>query len=66
MSQLSWQKSSFSSSDGNTTCIEVSADGSGVLRLRESDNPHTVIAPSKPAMRALLSWAKEPAATAWR
>ncbi|MEU7042673.1 DUF397 domain-containing protein [Streptomyces varsoviensis] len=62
MPRLSWQKSSFSSGDGNTTCVEVAARGTGSVHLRESDAPRTVLSTSKPAMRALLGWVKGAAA----
>ncbi len=58
MSALNWQKSSFSSTDGNTNCLELAAAPTGALRLRESTDPHTVISASTTALRALLGWAK--------
>ncbi|MFE7115664.1 DUF397 domain-containing protein [Streptomyces sp. NPDC057654] len=66
MSTLNWQKSSMSSSDGNTNCLELAAAPTGTLHLRESTVPGTVLSTSKPAMRALLGWAKGPAATGRR
>lgn len=53
MTEPTWQKSSFSSGDGNTTCIEIAADN-GLLRLRESEDPSTVLTPDHRALRALL------------
>jgi hypothetical protein len=53
MSQLRWRKSSFS--EGHTdTCVEIAADSAGMPHLRESDHPHTVIATTPAALRALL------------
>ncbi|MGH9197207.1 MAG: DUF397 domain-containing protein [Acidimicrobiia bacterium] len=53
MTELAWQKSSFSSGDGNTTCIEI-ASGPCSLRLRESEDPETVLAPDRRTLAALL------------
>jgi hypothetical protein len=55
MTELDWQKSSFSSGDGNTTCVELAADPTGTLHLRESDEPTAILTASRPAIRALLS-----------
>ncbi|WP_168711515.1 DUF397 domain-containing protein [Streptomyces sp. RKND-216] len=52
-----WQKSSFSSGDGNTNCVEVGRRGESV-RIRESDEPGTVLAPSTGALHALLKHLK--------
>ncbi|KOG91069.1 DUF397 domain-containing protein [Streptomyces varsoviensis] len=53
MSQLTWQKSSFSE-PGSDTCVEVATDLSGGAHLRESDAPTQVIATTPAALRALL------------
>lgn len=58
MSELLWQKSSFSSGDVNTNCIEI-ASGPSVLHLRESDDPGVVINPGRSAIRAFLSHLKD-------
>ncbi len=39
---IRWQKSSYSGGDTGQNCVELSKDG-GVIRLRESDSPDTVI-----------------------
>jgi hypothetical protein len=54
MSQLKWQKSSFSEG-GTETCVEVAADLTGTRRhLRESDDPAMVVTTSPAALRALI------------
>ncbi|MPY53428.1 DUF397 domain-containing protein [Streptomyces acidicola] len=56
MSQLTWQKSSFSEPGGDT-CVEVALDRIG-LRLRESVTPGTVATLAPSALVALVDWAK--------
>jgi hypothetical protein len=57
MSQLVWQKSTFSGgASGN--CVEVAADSAGTIHLRESDAPATVATTTPPALRALLATIK--------
>ncbi|MFE7120262.1 DUF397 domain-containing protein [Streptomyces sp. NPDC057654] len=53
MSQLKWQRSSFSE-PGSDTCVEIAADPSGVARLRESEDPARVVAASAAAFRAFI------------
>jgi hypothetical protein len=54
-----WQKSSYSSSDGNTNCVEIaSGDRAGRLRLRESDEPTKVLVPAGATLRGLLAHLK--------
>ncbi|KIZ14285.1 DUF397 domain-containing protein [Streptomyces natalensis] len=53
MSQLIWQKSSFSE-PGSDQCVEVAAAPSGARHLRESDAPATVMATSAAALRGLV------------
>ena len=53
MSQLTWQKSSFSEG-GSANCVEVAATLSGVRHLRESDAPETVMATGVAALRDLV------------
>ena len=52
MSQLRWQKSSFSEG-GADTCVEVAAS-SDVRHLRESDAPATVMTAGVAALRDLV------------
>lgn len=55
MSDLLWQKSSFSGSDAGQECVEV-ASGSvaGTVLLRESDAPGTVLRITAGALRGLV------------
>jgi hypothetical protein len=56
MSQLRWQKSSFSEA-GASNCVEVAADLTGTpttRHLRESDAPATVVTTPPAALRALI------------
>ncbi|MEU7238705.1 DUF397 domain-containing protein [Streptomyces sparsogenes] len=46
-----WQKSSFSHADGE--CVELAAVG-GAIRLRESDDPDTVITTAPRPLRTLI------------
>ncbi|MEV6593353.1 DUF397 domain-containing protein [Streptomyces acidicola] len=57
MSQLAWQKSSFSEPGGDT-CVEVALDRIGILRLRESVTPGAVATLAPSALVALVDWAK--------
>ena len=51
-----WQKSSYSQEGGE--CIEL-AISHDLFRLRESDDPTTQLAPSRPALAALLAHVKQ-------
>ncbi|MCZ4125490.1 DUF397 domain-containing protein [Streptomyces sp. H39-S7] len=53
MSQLQWQKSSFSDS-GGANCVEVAAVN-GTVMLRESDAPGVVLSTSPIALGRLLA-----------
>ncbi|MER5781413.1 DUF397 domain-containing protein [Streptomyces mobaraensis] len=53
-----WTKSSFSSGQGNHDCVEVAASGASTLRLRESDEPGTVLTLTPAALRSLLARAR--------
>ncbi|MBA2944326.1 DUF397 domain-containing protein [Streptomyces himalayensis] len=53
MSELRWQKSSFSEG-GAANCVELALTPTGTPHLRESDTPATVIATTPAALRALL------------
>jgi hypothetical protein len=53
MSQLRWQKSSFS--EGHTeNCVEVATGTAGTTHVRESDDPSTVITTTPHAFGALV------------
>ncbi|MEV5592953.1 DUF397 domain-containing protein [Streptomyces sp. NPDC052496] len=53
MSRFAWQKSSFS--EGHTeACVEVAAGTDGHRRMRESDEPETVLGVSEGALAGLV------------
>ncbi|MGA5818399.1 DUF397 domain-containing protein [Kitasatospora sp. NPDC094028] len=58
MSHLAWQKSSFSSADGGTNCIELATDTKMRLHLRESDDPAVIVTTTTATLRAFLLGAK--------
>ncbi|MDJ0342675.1 DUF397 domain-containing protein [Streptomyces sp. H10-C2] len=53
MSQLRWQKSSFSEG-GAANCVELAAGPAGTPHLRESDDPARVVTTTPAALRAFL------------
>jgi hypothetical protein len=53
MSELTWQKSSFSSGDGSTNCVELARVHRAIC-LRESDDPPTILISAPARMAALL------------
>ncbi|MER7845401.1 DUF397 domain-containing protein [Kitasatospora sp. NPDC096077] len=55
MSQIRWQKSSFSSSSDN--CVEVRAVD-GVIELRESDEGDVIVRTTSPKFAAFLRGAR--------
>jgi Domain of unknown function (DUF397) len=55
MSDVQWQKSSYSAEQAN--CVELAASQDTVW-VRESDAPDVVLATSPPALRALLAATK--------
>lgn len=57
MNKLTWHKSSFSGIDGNSECVEVAATADA-LALRESDEPHIVLAAAAPRLAGLLNSVK--------
>jgi hypothetical protein len=60
VSELVWQKSSFSGSDAGQECVEIAAPPSlGMLLLRESDSPETVIRTSPAALQGLTAAIRE-------
>ncbi|MEU4682742.1 DUF397 domain-containing protein [Streptomyces xinghaiensis] len=56
MSEIHWQKSSFSA-EGNA-CVNVAVTPDGTLRLCESDQPDTVLNTTPAAFRALIRGVK--------
>ncbi|MEU4890817.1 DUF397 domain-containing protein [Streptomyces sp. NPDC044780] len=53
MTELNWQKSSYSSAGDGNSCIELASLGAAVA-LRESDDPRTVVTTTPTKLRALL------------
>jgi hypothetical protein len=62
MSDGAWQKSSFSSGDPNQTCVELANAPEGRIRLRESDDPATVLTSTPARLAALLRCVRQEAA----
>ncbi|MGR3935402.1 DUF397 domain-containing protein [Streptomyces sp. BRA346] len=56
MSDLNWQKSTFSEA-GAANCVELAAAHDGI-RIRESDEPDDVIHTNPAALRAFIRAAK--------
>lgn len=56
MSVLAWQKSSFSEDQANCVFVAVAPDGT--IRLRESDDPGTVLTTTPDRLAALLQHIK--------
>ncbi|MEU5053483.1 DUF397 domain-containing protein [Streptomyces sp. NPDC021096] len=56
MSTYRWQKSTYSGDASN--CLNVAAEANGGLRLRESDDPGTVLAVTPAVLRAFLRTVK--------
>ncbi|MGQ4516330.1 DUF397 domain-containing protein [Streptomyces sp. DW26H14] len=53
MSNLTWQKSSYSGNASN--CLNVAADADdGTIKLRESDDPDTVVTTTPEKLRAFI------------
>ncbi|GAA0951084.1 hypothetical protein GCM10009574_062780 [Streptomyces asiaticus] len=53
MTEVNWQKSSYSSAGDGNSCIELAFIGTTVA-LRESDEPRTVLTTSPARLGALL------------
>ncbi|AEM81292.1 DUF397 domain-containing protein [Streptomyces violaceusniger] len=51
-----WRKSSYSSQGAN--CLYVSASDNATIRLRESDEPNTILTTTPTALSALIRSAK--------
>ncbi|MZE79631.1 DUF397 domain-containing protein [Streptomyces xinghaiensis] len=56
MSVLNWQKSSFSQEA--SSCVYVASVPDGTLRLRESEEPDTVLRTTRGALRELIRGVK--------
>ncbi|MFE0137127.1 DUF397 domain-containing protein [Streptomyces sp. NPDC059037] len=53
MSQLAWQKSSFSTGDSGE-CVELAINAAGDVYFRESDQPAQIATTNPAALRVLL------------
>jgi hypothetical protein len=53
MSDIQWQKASFSGSNGESSCVELARPAEVVL-LRESDEPGVIATASPARVRALI------------
>jgi hypothetical protein len=63
MSEFTWQKSSFSTADVNQDCLEVALGPKGHdVRLRESEDPATVLTSTPARLAALLRCVRQEAA----
>ncbi|NYI05695.1 DUF397 domain-containing protein [Allostreptomyces psammosilenae] len=56
MLQIRWRKSSFSSSEDN--CIEVAVSQDGMIAIRESDDPSTIITTTPAKLAAFIQGVK--------
>jgi hypothetical protein len=54
MPDLGWQKSSYSSGNPDSNCVEVANGSDGVLYFRESDEPGAVLTSTPARLAALL------------
>jgi hypothetical protein len=54
MSDICWQKSSFSEQSPEASCVELARPGGAALLLRESDDPGVIATASPARLRALL------------
>ncbi|MGW1500412.1 DUF397 domain-containing protein [Streptomyces mirabilis] len=57
MSRLNWQKSSFSGGP-ESNCVYLATAPDGTIRLRESDDPGTVLTTTPDQLAALLQHIK--------
>jgi hypothetical protein len=58
---LGWQKSSFSEGDDAPNCLEIAA-AQGAPRLRESEEPGTVVTTTATGLAALIRHLRPPRA----
>jgi len=59
MSELTWQKSTFSGGPQGE-CLFIATAPDGTIRLRESDEPRTVIVTGPEGLAALLGHVRGP------
>jgi hypothetical protein len=53
MSEINWQKSTYSGQGDGASCVELAAVG-GTIRLRESDDPEVVLTTTRARLGAFL------------
>ncbi|MGW2372800.1 DUF397 domain-containing protein [Kitasatospora sp. NPDC001683] len=58
MSELRWQKSSFSDTDDGSHCVELARSERDLRHVRESDDPFLILTTSTSRLRAFLLGAK--------
>ncbi|MES4901838.1 MULTISPECIES: DUF397 domain-containing protein [unclassified Streptomyces] len=58
MSGIRWQKSSYSADGPGNNCVELAHVPDAAILLRESDDPHVIIATTPAALRALIRGVK--------
>jgi hypothetical protein len=55
MTEINWQKSSYSGTGDGASCIELAATpAGGTIRLRESDDPGVIVTTTPAPLKALL------------
>ncbi|MDB1090221.1 DUF397 domain-containing protein [Streptomyces sp. ACA25] len=54
MTNFAWQKSSYSSGNPDSNCLEAATDPEGRLHFRESDDPNTTLTTTPQRWNALL------------
>jgi hypothetical protein len=58
MSELTWQKSTFSGGGGSGECVELAANPAGRIHLRESDAPARIATATRNGLSGLLRTVK--------
>ncbi|AVH57001.1 MULTISPECIES: DUF397 domain-containing protein [Streptomyces] len=53
MTELNWQKSTYS--EEASSCVYLAATRTGTILLRESDEPQTILTTGTPQLAALIS-----------
>ncbi|UGY92800.1 DUF397 domain-containing protein [Streptomyces gobiensis] len=54
MSEIRWQKSSYSTNQGDCVELALAPEGTEVILLREGDRPEEIITTSRENLRALV------------
>lgn len=58
MSHIQWRKSSYSADAPDNACVELAHTSGAAILLRESDDPHVIIAATPAALRGLIKGIK--------